>query len=75
MLMRLQTQLEESDLFVRVNLTAMTPQQPDGIMQDDLATRRAVLGRAMPKTLVDKVGLDALMERLPAAYQRSLFAR
>lgn len=28
----------------------------------------------MPKTLVDKVGLETLMQRLPEAYQRSLFA-
>lgn len=28
-------------------------------------SRRAVLSRAIPRTLVDKVGLDQLMKRLP----------
>ncbi|KAF6741457.1 NAD-specific glutamate dehydrogenase [Ephemerocybe angulata] len=41
---------------------------------DDLPSRRGVLGRAIPKTLVDKVGLDVLMQRLPDPYQRALFS-
>jgi ABC-type thiamine transport system ATPase subunit len=28
-------------------------------------SRKAVLSRAIPRTLVDKVGLDQLMKRLP----------
>lgn len=56
-LMKLQTQLEESDLF------------------DNLDGRRAVLKQAIPKTLIAQVGLDKLLERLPEAYQRSIFAR
>ncbi|KAA1064281.1 NAD-dependent glutamate dehydrogenase [Puccinia graminis f. sp. tritici] len=55
-LMKLQTQLEESDLF------------------ENLPGRKAVLKQAIPKTLINKVGLETLMSRLPESYQRSLFA-
>ena len=41
---------------------------------DDLPSRKGVLGRAIPKTLVDKVGLEVLMQRLPEPYQRALFS-
>lgn len=41
---------------------------------DDLPSRRGVIKRAIPQTLVDKVGLDALLERLPEPYQRALFS-
>ena len=41
---------------------------------DDEPSKRGVLGRAIPKTLVDKVGLDELMRRLPDSYQRALFS-
>lgn len=43
-------------------------------LYEDIPSRRGVLKRAIPKTLVDKVGLDALMERLPETYQRALFS-
>ncbi|POW02083.1 hypothetical protein PSTT_12048 [Puccinia striiformis] len=55
-LMKLQTQLEDSDLF------------------ENLPGRKAVLKQALPKTLIHKVGLETLMNRLPESYQRSLFA-
>jgi glutamate dehydrogenase len=41
---------------------------------DELQSCRAVLQRAIPQTLVDKIGLDTLMERLPEPYQRALFS-
>lgn len=41
---------------------------------DELPSRRAVLQRAIPQTLVDKIGLDTFMERLPEPYQRALFS-
>ncbi|KAI0770618.1 NAD-dependent glutamate dehydrogenase [Fomes fomentarius] len=41
---------------------------------DDEPSKRGVMGRAIPKTLVDKVGLDALLKRLPVTYQRALFS-
>ncbi|KAF9778587.1 NADH-dependent glutamate dehydrogenase [Thelephora terrestris] len=41
---------------------------------DDLPSRKGVLRRAIPKTLVDKVGLDELLRRLPEPYQKALFS-
>ncbi|KAH9028701.1 NADH-dependent glutamate dehydrogenase [Lactarius pseudohatsudake] len=38
------------------------------------ASREGVLRRAIPKTLVDKIGLQTFMERLPEPYQRALFS-
>lgn len=34
-------------------------------LYENVASRKTVLARAFPKTLIDKVGLDALMQRLP----------
>ncbi|KAF8129133.1 NAD-specific glutamate dehydrogenase [Mycena galopus ATCC 62051] len=41
---------------------------------EDKPSREGVLRRAIPKTLVDQVGLAVLMERLPEPYQRALFS-
>ena len=41
---------------------------------DDLPSRKGVLKRAIPKTLVEKVGLDELLKRLPEPYQKALFS-
>ncbi|KAH0832130.1 NADH-dependent glutamate dehydrogenase [Lanmaoa asiatica] len=41
---------------------------------NDLPSRKGVIRRAIPKTLVDQVGLDTLLERLPEPYQRALFS-
>ena len=41
---------------------------------DDVPSRRGVMSRAIPKTLIDKVGLDTLLDRLPEPYQRALFS-
>jgi NAD-specific glutamate dehydrogenase len=41
---------------------------------DDLTSRKGVMRRAIPKTLVDKVGLETLLERLPEPYLRALFS-
>ncbi|TFK63395.1 NAD-specific glutamate dehydrogenase [Pluteus cervinus] len=41
---------------------------------DDVPSRKGVMSRAIPKTLVDKVGLDTLFKRLPEPYQRALFS-
>lgn len=41
---------------------------------DDVPSRRGVMRRAIPKTLVDEVGLDTLLTRLPESYQRALFS-
>jgi len=41
---------------------------------DDVPSRNGVMKRAIPKTLVDKIGLETLLTRLPEAYQRALFS-
>jgi glutamate dehydrogenase len=41
---------------------------------DDVPSRKGVIRRAIPKTLVDQIGLDILLERLPESYQRALFS-
>ena len=41
---------------------------------DDEPSRRGVIRRAIPKTLVDQIGLDTLLKRLPEPYQRALFS-
>ncbi|EIW81085.1 NAD-specific glutamate dehydrogenase [Coniophora puteana RWD-64-598 SS2] len=43
-------------------------------LYDDEPSRRGVLRRAIPKTLVDQIGLDELSSRLPEPYQRALFS-
>lgn len=41
---------------------------------DDVPSRKGVMRKAVPKTLVDKVGLDELLKRLPEPYQRAIFS-
>ncbi|KDR82436.1 hypothetical protein GALMADRAFT_237757 [Galerina marginata CBS 339.88] len=41
---------------------------------DDVPSRNGVMSRAIPKTLVDQVGLETLLKRLPEAYQKALFS-
>lgn len=41
---------------------------------EDTASRRGVLARAVPRTLVERVGVEAVMGRLPEPYQRALFS-
>jgi glutamate dehydrogenase len=43
-------------------------------LYDDVPSRMGVMRRAISKTLVEKVGLDALTHRLPETYQRALFS-
>ena len=41
---------------------------------EDAPSRDGVLRRAIPKTLVDRIGLETLLSRLPESYQRALFS-
>jgi glutamate dehydrogenase len=41
---------------------------------DDVPSRKGVMRRAIPKTLVDQVGLETLLKRLPEPYLRALFS-
>ncbi|KAM6494297.1 NADH-dependent glutamate dehydrogenase [Amanita muscaria] len=41
---------------------------------DDTSSRKGVMRRAIPKTLVEKIGLDTVLERLPLTYQKAMFS-
>ena len=41
---------------------------------NDTPSRLGVIRRAIPQTLVNKVGLETLLKRLPETYQRALFS-
>lgn len=43
------------------------------LFENELA-RKQVLSRAIPKPLLDRLGLSVILERLPEPYSRSLFA-
>ncbi|GLB38177.1 putative NAD()-dependent glutamate dehydrogenase which degrades glutamate to ammonia and alpha-ketoglutarate [Lyophyllum shimeji] len=43
-------------------------------LYDDVPSRRGVMSRAIPRTLVKEIGLDTLLERLPEPYERALFS-
>jgi len=43
-------------------------------LYDDVTLRRAVLARALPRVLLDKIGLDTILSRLPQAYALSIFS-
>ncbi|KAK8846866.1 hypothetical protein IAR55_005956 [Kwoniella newhampshirensis] len=43
-------------------------------LYENLQSRKNVLSNAIPKTLVDKVGLEVLMDRLPEQYQRAVWS-
>ncbi|KAH8924623.1 NAD-dependent glutamate dehydrogenase [Atractiella rhizophila] len=46
----------------------------DSDLFDDEVVKKNVLKRALPKLLINEIGLDVLMKRLPLVYQRSLFS-
>lgn len=41
---------------------------------DDEPSKRGVMARAIPDTLVKEIGLDSLLQRLPVPYQKALFS-
>ncbi|KAG5721467.1 NAD-specific glutamate dehydrogenase [Termitomyces sp. T112] len=41
---------------------------------DDEPSKRGVMARAIPETLVKEIGLEALLQRLPVPYQKALFS-
>ena len=42
---------------------------------DDESLRKKVLGEALPPPLVDRLGMDTILERVPSNYLRAIFAR
>ena len=55
-------------------LNALQAELEGSDLFEDKPSREGVLRRAIPKTLVDKIGLDVLTQRLPETYQRALFS-
>ena len=55
-------------------LNALQDELAGSDLFDDEPSKRGVMRRAIPKTLVEKVGLEELLKRLPEAYQRALFS-
>ncbi|KAI0927480.1 hypothetical protein AcV5_008009 [Taiwanofungus camphoratus] len=43
-------------------------------LYEDETMRKNVMNRAIPRTLVNQVGLDTVLQRLPESYQRALFS-
>ncbi|GAA6024717.1 hypothetical protein JCM11491_005166 [Sporobolomyces phaffii] len=43
-------------------------------LYDDIKLRRAVMAKALPKVLIDEVGFDTLLARLPVSYAHSIFS-
>lgn len=55
-------------------LNKLQAELEDSDLYNDEPSRRGVLRRAIPTSLVDKIGLEKLLLRLPEAYQRALFS-
>jgi len=43
-------------------------------LYDNIALRKKVLSSHIPKCLIDKVGLDTIIERVPENYLRAIFS-
>lgn len=46
----------------------------DSPLYDDEKLRKAVMTRALPKVLLEQIGLEKIMKRLPESYARSIFS-
>ncbi|GAA5944097.1 hypothetical protein JCM1841_002989 [Sporobolomyces salmonicolor] len=55
-------------------LIKLQNEMEESSLYDDVKLRRAVMARALPKVLIDEVGFDTLLSRLPAAYAHSIFS-
>lgn len=42
---------------------------------DNLELRKSVLSDALPRLLLDQIGLEKIMERVPDNYLRAIFGR
>ncbi|KAL2760901.1 hypothetical protein ACRALDRAFT_2039440 [Sodiomyces alcalophilus JCM 7366] len=56
-----------------VTITELDEELQHSDMWEDERTRRAVLQDALPKLLLDKIGLDTIIQRVPDAYLRAIF--
>ncbi|KAJ9384591.1 hypothetical protein DTO063F5_4661 [Paecilomyces variotii] len=56
-----------------VAITTLDEELQKTKLWDDLELRRSVLKDALPRLLLDKIGLDTIMERVPDSYLRAIF--
>ncbi|CAK7272698.1 NAD-dependent glutamate dehydrogenase [Sporothrix epigloea] len=56
-----------------VAITTLDEELQKSDLWNDEKIRRHVLGDALPKLLVDQLGLDTIIERVPDAYLRAIF--
>lgn len=42
---------------------------------DDIKLRRSILNETIPKSCIDLLGLDTLLERIPLNYQKAMFCK
>ncbi|KAL7409380.1 NAD-dependent glutamate dehydrogenase [Mrakia frigida] len=55
-------------------LNALQVELEESILYEQVESTKAVLRKAIPKTLIDKVGVETLMKRLPEQYLRALWS-
>ena len=65
--------LISDSLSLSLNKLQLELEQSD-VLFNDVERRKKVLTKAMPSTLVNYVGIDKLLQRLPISYQKALFA-
>ncbi|CEL04381.1 Putative NAD-specific glutamate dehydrogenase [Aspergillus calidoustus] len=70
-----QTGLPRSVLSDRLSLaiTQLDEELQKTELWDNVDLRRSVLNDALPKLLLDKIGLDTILERVPESYLRAIF--
>lgn len=68
---KMRTQISDE---LSTTLNKLQDELENSDLYDNVASRRNVLARAFPKTLIDKVGLDTLMARLPEHYLRAAWS-
>jgi glutamate dehydrogenase len=56
-----------------IAITRMDEELQATELWDNVELRRSVLNDALPKLLLDKIGLDSILERVPDAYLRAIF--
>ncbi|KAL3496984.1 Glutamate/Leucine/Phenylalanine/Valine dehydrogenase-domain-containing protein [Aspergillus germanicus] len=70
-----QTGLPRSVLSDRLSLaiTQLDEELQKTELWDNVDLRRSVLNDALPKLLLDKIGLDTILQRVPESYLRAIF--
>lgn len=62
------------ELSLSINKLADELSSSKELWEDDEVFRNLVLKRALPSLLLEKIGLDSILERVPVAYLKAIFA-